>query len=157
MRMRDLLTLETTCFQVDSPNKKKLLEDIAEHLATLNPQLNVDTVFEALLARERLGSTALGEGIALPHCRLECCTQPAGLLLTLKEPIEYDAQDNQAVDIIFMLLVPDSDPEKHLNTLSHIATLFSQAEYRDALRAAKTPEELFQAAINSAIELELAS
>jgi len=157
MRMRDLLTPETTFFQVEGINKKKLLEFIAERLAELNPQLDVDTVFDALLARERLGSTALGEGIALPHCRLGCCTQPRGLLLTLSEPIEFDAQDNQAVDVIFMLLVPDSDPEEHLNTLSHIAALFSQAEFRDDLRAANTKEALYQAAINSSIELELAS
>lgn len=157
MRMRDLLTPDTTYLQVEGVNKKKLLELLAERLAEHNPQLNVDAVFDALLARERLGSTALGEGIALPHCRLECCTKPLGILLTLKEPIEYDAQDNQAVDIIFMLLVPDSDPEEHLNTLSHIAALFSQVEYRDALRAAHTSEELYHAAVNSSIELELAS
>lgn len=157
MRMRDLLTLDTTYFQVEAVNKKKLLEDVAEQLAQLNPNLEVSTVFDALLARERLGSTALGEGIALPHCRLDCCHKPHGVLLTLKEPIDYDAQDNQAVDIIFMLLVPDSDPEEHLNTLSHIAALFSQAEYREALRAASSKEALYQAAINSTIELELAS
>jgi len=155
MRMRDLLTSENTYYHVPGVNKKRLLEDIAERIAAMHYELDIDTVFDALMARERLGSTGIGEGIALPHCRLDACTTPIGLLITLDEPIDYEAADNQPVDIAFMLIVPNTDPEQHFNTLSDIANLFGQHEYREALRNAQNKDELHQRAVSSAVELEL--
>lgn len=157
MRMRDLLTSENTHYQISGVNKKRMLEEIAERIAANYHELDVDTVFEALVARERLGSTGIGEGIALPHCRLDACTEPIGLLITLDEPIDYEAADNQPIDIAFMLIVPNTEPEQHFNTLSYIANLFGQHEYREALRGAHSAKELYQQAVNSSIELELAS
>lgn len=157
MRMRDLLTSENTHYQISGVNKKRMLEEIAERIAANHHELDVDTVFEALVARERLGSTGIGEGIALPHCRLDACTEPIGLLITLDEPIDYEAADNQPIDIAFMLIVPNTEPEQHFNTLSYIANLFGQHEYREALRGARSAGELYQQAVNSSIELELAS
>ncbi|HLR16822.1 MAG TPA: PTS sugar transporter subunit IIA [Alcanivoracaceae bacterium] len=155
--MRDLLTPENTFHHVPGVNKKRLLEDIAERITAIHSELNTDTVFESLLARERLGSTGIGEGIALPHCRLDACTQPMALLITLDEAIDFEASDNQPVDIAFMLIVPNTDPEQHFNTLSYIANLFGQSEYRKALRNAASAKELFEQAVNSRIELELIS
>lgn len=157
MRMRELLKPESVFFGVPGVNKKRLLEDIATELSKTDERFNVDEVFEALLARERLGSTGIGEGIAFPHCRSNKCEKPIGLLFTLNEPVDYEASDNQPVDIVLLVIVPDTDPEEHLNTLSALANLFGQSEYRKTLRNANSADELYENAVNSPIELELAS
>jgi PTS system nitrogen regulatory IIA component len=99
-----------------------------------------------LIAREKLGSTGLGEGIAIPHCRIENCSQPTGILLTLAEPIDFDSPDNQPVDLVFALLVPAEAHQQHLDTLAGLARLFSQPDFCDSLRNAQDRAELFSLA-----------
>jgi PTS system nitrogen regulatory IIA component len=119
--------------------------------------LNEQEVFDALVAREKLGSTGIGEGIAIPHCRLGHCQQAVGLLLKLETPIDFDAVDGQPVDLVFVLLVPQDNPEQHLKTLSHLASLFNDETYRTELRRSIDNQQLYQAAIESEAELRLAS
>jgi nitrogen PTS system EIIA component len=114
-------------------------------------------VFDALVAREKLGSTGIGEGIAIPHCRLGHCEGAVGLLLKLEDAVDFDAVDGRPVDLVFVLLVPEQNPEQHLKTLSHLASLFNDDDYRSDLRRAHSNQQLFQVAVESEAELRLAS
>jgi len=91
------------------------------------------TVFESLFARERLGSTGLGQGIAIPHGRIKGLKQASGALLRLQSPIPFDAPDGRPVNLLFVLLVPEQATEEHLQILSEIAERFSDPAFRDSL------------------------
>lgn len=124
-------------------SKKRVFERAAEAMGgSLN--LSSETIYRALLAREKLGSTAIGEGIAIPHCRINDCAVPAGCLVTLQEPIDFGSADGQDVDIIFVLLVPEEATEVHLKLLAALARSFSHAEVRDRVRQTQDPEALKQ-------------
>ena len=157
MRINELLTPERTSVALEGGSKKRLLDQVARLAAENAPGLGEQEIFEALIARERLGSTGIGEGVAIPHCRLASCDRPVGLLLRLQEPIEFDSADGQAVDLVFVLLVPEEDPEKHLKTLSHLAALFNEPDFRAQLRKAADAQQLYRNAVESEAELELAS
>jgi len=122
-------------------SKKRVFERAAEAMGgSLN--LSSETIYRALLEREKLGSTAIGEGIAIPHCRINDCAVPAGCLVTLQEPIDFGSADGQDVDIIFVLLVPEEATEVHLKLLAALARSFSHAEVRDRVRQTQDPEAL---------------
>ena len=124
-------------------SKKRVFERAAEAMGgSLN--LSSETIYRALLEREKLGSTAIGEGIAIPHCRINDCAVPAGCLVTLQEPIDFGSADGQDVDIIFVLLVPEEATEAHLKLLAALARSFSNAEVRDRVRQTQDPEALKQ-------------
>ncbi len=124
-------------------SKKRVFERAAEAMGgALN--LSSETIYRALLAREKLGSTAIGEGIAIPHCRINDCAVAAGCLVTLQEPIDFGSADGQDVDIIFVLLVPEEATEAHLKLLAALARSFSNAEVRDRVRQTQDPEALKQ-------------
>ena len=128
-------------------SKKRVFERAAEAMgAALN--LSSETIYRALLAREKLGSTAIGEGIAIPHCRINDCAVAAGCLVTLQEPIDFGSADGQDVDIIFVLLVPEEATEAHLKLLAALARSFSNAEVRDRVRQTQDPEALKQLLVN---------
>ena len=124
-------------------SKKRVFERAAEAMGgSLN--LSSETIYRALLEREKLGSTAIGEGIAIPHCRINDCAVAAGCLLTLQEPIDFGSADGQDVDIIFVLLVPEEATEAHLKLLAALARSFSNAEVRERVRQTQDPEALKQ-------------
>ncbi len=141
-----ILAPERTRCRVSGGSKKRLFEKIAQLISDNQPDLPEAEVFAQLVARERLGSTGFGDGIAIPHCRIESCNEPVGALLTLDEAIAYDAADNQPVDLLFVLLVPEGEDQTHLDILAHIAGLFAQHSFCKALRDAASDEELFQLA-----------
>jgi PTS system nitrogen regulatory IIA component len=99
-------------------------------------------VFRALQARERLGSTALGRGVALPHARLGGSDAPVALFARLRRPIEFEARDDEPVDLVFLVLWPDASPEGFLPALSGIARALREPQALRGLRLAKTPEEV---------------
>ena len=101
-----------------------------------------DEMFEHLLTRERLGSTGLGEGIAIPHCRIDC-PRPMAALLRLETPVDFDAPDDAPVDLLFVLIVPPGETSAHLTTLAALARLFQSADNRAALRAGASDAELY--------------
>ena len=101
-----------------------------------------------MLAREKLGSTAMGEGIALPHCRLRDCEEAVGVLITLAKPLPFDAPDNGDVDLVFALVVPQEATQEHLNILADLARLFSQQAFCDALRDCTTSTALCTTAVD---------
>jgi len=125
-------------------SKKRVLEQAAQLLARDLQDLPAQSVFEALLAREKLGSTGFGGGIALPHCRLPGCTAPIAALLHLTQAVDFDAIDGAPVDLLFVLLVPPDASDVHLELLRQIAAKLSQSELCERLRRAKTGLELHQ-------------
>jgi PTS system nitrogen regulatory IIA component len=122
------------------------METIANIVCEDEPSLHYDVTLDHLIAREKLGSTGLGRGIAIPHCRVSDCTQPLGALLTLEEPIPFDAPDDQPVDLLFVLLVPEEAHQQHLDILANIARLFSQPDFCERLRTAGDSRTLYDIA-----------
>jgi len=143
-----ILTQERTVKSAPASSKKKVLEYLGSFIADHIPESSADDIYERLLNRERMGSTGIGEGIAIPHCRLKQCDKTFGVLLQLEEPIDFDAIDQQPVDLIFALLVPEEATDEHLKTLSMLAQKLSQADYREALRNSPDSQNLYQRAIS---------
>ena len=149
--LAQLLTPGRTVCRAPGVSKKRLFETIARIISEDQLSLPYDEVFTQLFAREKLGSTGLGQGIAIPHCRIDNCTRPVGSLLTLDEPIDFDAPDEQPVDLLFVLLVPGEAQQQHLDILANIARLFSQQDFCQQLRAAQTNEALYEIATSKSL------
>ena len=129
---------------VDAASKKRVLEQLGQRLAVTVPALTQDIVFDALLERERLGSTGLGKGIALPHARMPQVAKAVAAFITLPSGVDFDALDNQPVDLAFAMLVPEQATEEHLQLLARLAKMFSDSRFTDALRQAESTEQLLQ-------------
>ena len=148
IRLESILTPGRSLVNVPGGSKKKALEQIANLIAREVPDLEMQDVFEALIAREKLGSTGFGNGIAIPHCRLAGCSAPVSALLHLDAPIDYDAIDGAPVDLLFVLLVPEAATDAHLELLRQIASMLDRKEVRDNLRAADSSETLYQVVLD---------
>ena len=125
-------------------SKKRVLERVGELLATSAPNLSPEEIFEQLLERERLGSTGLGHGVALPHARMKGINQACGVLVRLESGVDYDSIDGQPVDLVFGLLVPHDATQEHLQLLAKLASLFSKEEFRNQLREVKECEAVIE-------------
>ena len=145
MDIASLLSPEFILCKHSSSSKKRVIEEIAEHLGGQLPHLQANTIFKALIAREKLGSTGIGNGIAIPHCRIPSCNKVIGMLITLDKGIDFDAIDNESVDIIFVLLVPEGANENHLKTLAQIAETFSDDSILQSVRHANDINMLLNA------------
>lgn len=144
MNLTELLTESRTLCHADIVSKKRALELASDTLAGQPGTPAAEQIFSGLLNRERLGSTGIGDGVAIPHCRLADCEQAMALLMTLATPIDFDAIDNRPVDLICVLLVPEDGAEEHLQTLAGLAELFSQSEARERIRACEQAPQLYQ-------------
>ena len=142
MNIASLLSPELILCGHSSSSKKRLLEDVAKHISEKYPLLDTNQLLSALVAREKLGSTGIGNGIAIPHCRIAECEQTIGMLITLNDHIDFNAIDDQPVDIIFALLVPEHSNDDHLKTLAAIANIFSQSQTLTSIRNASNTEEV---------------
>lgn len=149
LSIESILAPELTLCGVPGTSKKRILETIAEHVARFYPELDENEVFNNLIARERLGSTGIGQGIAIPHCRLEDCKRVVGALLTLTEPINFDAIDNEPVDLLFVLLVPQNATSEHLELLSQLAEKFNDRNLCRKLRHCQSSEGLYNLILSS--------
>lgn len=143
MLISSLLDTERVFSDVEISSKKRLLEYIAEQ-AESQLDLSKATIYNQLLDRERLGSTGLGEGIAVPHARLKDLQQTHACLIRLKEGINYDAADRKPVDLVFTLLIPEQSTEEHLQILASLARLFSNRAVADAVRGCTSTAAVLQ-------------
>ena len=143
MYIGEIITLERIGYRPRAASKKRVLELVSALIARDDKTLVDTDVFNCLLARERLGSTGLGHGIAIPHGRVKNLGRISGALVRLDQGVDFDAIDGQPVDIVCALVVPPEAAETHLQLLAHLASLFSQAEVRDRLRSARSAEELY--------------
>lgn len=146
MQIDSILKPELSFCHLQGVSKKRLLEESAELIASKVPRITADEIYEALCAREQLGSTGLGNGIAIPHCRVPNCSATIGCLVTLESGIDFDAIDNNPVDLLFFLLVPEDTVEGHLEVLRTLAEHFNDPQYCAALRACDNNADLFTAA-----------
>lgn len=140
----EILTPERTVCCVPGISKKRLFEDIARIVCNDQASMSYDDVLDRLIAREKLGSTAVGGGIAIPHSRVSCCKTPIGVLISLEEPIPFDAPDDIPVDLLFTLLVPEEAHQQHLDILAAIAQLFSVPSFCEKLRSAGNSPALYE-------------
>ncbi|HEY7886559.1 MAG TPA: PTS IIA-like nitrogen regulatory protein PtsN [Cellvibrionaceae bacterium] len=147
MQISQILAPERTLCRIEGVSKKRVLEILANTIAEHVGDIDADELFRRLIARERLGSTGIGHGIAIPHSRVPGCTGTLCALITLKDPIEFDAMDGDPVDVLFAILVPDEANDEHLKTLANLAGALNEASFRDALRSADSADELYRTAI----------
>lgn len=146
-----ILTLERTCHSLGVSSKKKALEEVATRMVATLPMLTTEQVFENLVSREKLGTTAIGHGVAIPHCRLPRCSGIVGGLFKLAEPVDFGAFDGEAVQILFVLLVPAREVDEHLSVLATLAQRFELPAYRAGLLAADSDEALYEAALSAPV------
>ena len=143
MTISALLSPQRIFLDVEISSKKKLLELIANIVAD-QAQLTESSLYSNLLNRERLGSTGLGHGFAVPHARVEGLDQTIGCLFRLKNSVNFEAPDNLPVDLVFTIVIPQEATEEHLLILSSLSSLFSKPEVREAVRNANDKEEITQ-------------
>lgn len=136
--------LEAGSISIADPasSKKRILEQAARLLAGSAEEPDAEQIFERLLERERLGSTGLAGGVALPHARMPGLEESRGAFLQLANAVEFDALDGNPVDLVFALLVPENANEEHLQLLARLAAMFNEEELRERLRKAGTEEAL---------------
>lgn len=143
MNIADLLTPERIAHHAQSGSRKRVLELLSNLLAHGQPRLSQKEIFESLIAREKLGGTGLGRGVALPHGRLKNNDRALGAFVQLQAGIDYDANDKQPVDLLFALIVPEQSTDEHLQILASLAHMFSDKQFREKLRMAESGAELF--------------
>jgi PTS system nitrogen regulatory IIA component len=138
-----LLPGQNVVADLDVGSKKRVFEH-AGLLFENNQNVARSQVFDSLFAREKLGSTGLGQGIAIPHGRIKGLKEAVGAMIRMHEPIPFDAPDGQPVSLIFVLLVPERATDLHLQILSELAQMFSDHAFRDQLLQAASAEAMFQ-------------
>ena len=142
MDIRDILLPEAVLAGLKVTSKKQVLQELSRHAATVTG-LNERKIFETLLERERLGTTGVGNGIAIPHGKLAELTRLRGVFARLDKPINFDAIDEQPVDLIFLLLAPEGAGADHLKALARVSRLLRDTATCEKLRGAKTADGLY--------------
>jgi PTS system nitrogen regulatory IIA component len=134
-----LLPLSNVALDLDATSKKRVFEQAGLAFEN-NQQIPSSEVFDSLFAREKLGSTGLGQGVAIPHGRIKGIREAVGAFLRLTTPVPFDAPDGKPVNLVFVLLVPERATDLHLQILSELAQLFSDRTMREDLLEAKSAE-----------------
>jgi PTS system nitrogen regulatory IIA component len=143
MKIADFLSPDHVLLNVETPSKRELMHTLCQ-MASADLGVPVDEIFQKLQAREQLGSTGIGQGIALPHARLETIKRPFGAVARLKKPIDFEAIDGQPVDLVFLLLLPTALPEKQLNALATVARALRDAKIVERARHATNATDLYR-------------
>lgn len=144
MHISDLITPRQIDPDARAGGKKRALEMLSELLAAQDDRLGRGQVFDSIINRERLGSTAIGAGVAIPHGRIEGLERSLGAFIRLQEPVDFDATDGGPVDMLFALVVPSQCAEEHLAALAELARKFSDPALCQALRAAENGEQIHE-------------
>jgi PTS system nitrogen regulatory IIA component len=144
MEIHDILAPDSVLTSVRATSKKQALQELSKQASQVTG-LHDRTIFDVLLERERLGTTGVGRGIAIPHGKLPELDRLHGIFAVLEQPIEFDSVDDQPVDLIFLLLAPESAGADHLKALARVSRLLRDSNFCDRLRAAANPGELFDA------------
>lgn len=140
MQFANLISLNRIECNVESTSKKRTLEHLSHLICNGISDVDQNEIFNSLISREKLGSTGLGKGIAIPHGRLKDSDKTIAAFLQLKTGIDFDAPDGEPVDLLCALLVPPNCSDEHLEILALLSELFSQTEMREKLRNTDDPE-----------------
>jgi len=142
MEISALLAASHIHCNVAVSSKKRAMDVLSNLLVAAGAPLSESEIFNGLIARERLGSTGLGHGVAIPHGRFSDLNQTIAILARFAQPIDYDAVDGEPVDLVVALMVPEESTEEHLQLLATLAEMFSNESMRAALRQVATPQEI---------------
>ena len=142
MEISDLLSSENVYVGLRATSKKQALQELA-HRAAAMTGLHERSIFDVLLERERLGTTGVGKGIAIPHGKLADLERLYGVFARLDPPVEFEAVDDQPVDLIFLLLAPESAGADHLKALARVSRLLRDGKVCDTLRKSDDVESIF--------------
>lgn len=142
MEISDILKPDRVVADLRATSKKQALQELARHGAKVTG-LNERAIFEVLLEREKLGTTGVGNGIAIPHGKLDELDGLYGLFARVERPVDFDSIDGDPVDLMFLLLAPESSGADHLKALARISRLLRDEETCEKLRGTDTPEALY--------------
>jgi len=142
MELTDLLTPEWVVADLRATSKKQVLQELARHAAAIT-DLSERAIFDVLLERERLGTTGVGNGIAIPHGKLSGLTRLYGVFARMEKPVDFDAVDDDPVDLIFLLLAPEGAGADHLKALARVSRLLRDGMVCQKLRGCDTAEALY--------------
>lgn len=144
MRISDIVLPARILSNLDLTSKKSVLEKLAELITADDSALIQEEIFGCLVARERLGSTGLGRGVAIPHGRVKHGQRVVGAFVHVRNGIDFDATDHKPVDLLFALIVPEQSTDEHLKILSMLAEMFSDEGVCTRLRAQTSPDGLYE-------------
>ena len=142
MKLADYIKPENVIPNLDVSSKTQALQAMSDSASEL-AAIPADTILNALLKREKLGSTGVGQGVALPHTRIAGISRPVAMVARLKQPIDFESIDGKPVDIVFLLLTPDEEPNKHLNVLACFSRKLRAPGVLDQMRVAKDATSLY--------------
>ena len=143
MKLEQLISKDSVVCNADISSKKRALEFLAELLAKESASADSFDIFQHLTEREKLGSTSLGHGVAIPHARTSSNDKAIGAFIKLEDGIDFDSPDNEPTDLLFALMVPEHYTDEHLEILSGLASCFSDDALCGTLRSANTSQELY--------------
>lgn len=141
MQIGDILDRGAIALRVSATDKRQILAHLAE-LAARNFGLEASAVLDALAEREQAGSTGIGHGVAVPHARIEGLDRIRGVFLRVEQPVAFESIDDQPADLIFALLAPPEAGTEHLRALARVSRMLRNADLREHLRQARTPDAL---------------
>lgn len=141
--LSQFLAPENVVLDVPATSKKRALEQVALLLEN-NQGLERAGVFDSLFARERLGSTGLGHGVAIPHGRIKNISKPSAAFVRLAQPVSFDAPDGEPVDLLLVIVVPEEATQQHLDILAEVARRLSEDSVIESLRRATQPSVIYE-------------
>jgi PTS system nitrogen regulatory IIA component len=142
MQLASFINPDLILCHLSASSKKRLFESVAHKISEQCPEVSETTIFDGLFARERLGSTGLGDGVAVPHCRITETESNCCAVVSIETPISFDAPDNKPVDLLVFLVVSGEACQDHLDRLAIVAKSFSDPDFRQSVRDSKSNEEL---------------
>ena len=151
MEISDLITPDSIFSKLPATSKKQALQELAKRASDI-AELNERVIFDALIERERLGTTGVGNGIAIPHGKLAGLDRLHGLFARLDKAIEFDSIDEQPVDLIFLLLAPECAGADHLKALARVSRLLRDRSTCEKLRGSEDPDALYALLIETATD-----
>ncbi|MEI6897503.1 MAG: PTS IIA-like nitrogen regulatory protein PtsN [Psychromonas sp.] len=143
MKISELLDKESVFNQVSCSSKKSILEKIS-HIAAEKLNIDAQQLFDSLIAREKIGSTGVGHGIAIPHVKIDSAYPATAIFMLCSSGIDYDSYDGNKVDILFAIFVPEDKCQEYLSALSEVSKKLLDKPYLRQLRKAKSNEDLYQ-------------
>lgn len=142
MKLTEILSADRVVSGAAANSKKKALEELSDLLGSGSESVSAADVFSSLTGREKLGSTGLGHGVAIPHGRINGISRSVGAFMRLKQPVDYEAHDGNPVDLVFGLLVPQEATDEHLQHLASVAEIFSDDAFCEKLRQTESSADL---------------
>ena len=148
MQLSEIINVNRIRNDVDVKSKKRALEALSDLITQDQVQLDASDIFDSLISRERLGATGVGYGIAIPHGRIKNCQKITGAFIQLNQGVDFNTVDNQPVDMLFALIVPEESTDEHLQALALLASMFSDEKFREKLRQSTSVEDTYQLLTN---------